>query len=321
VLVGGGDPMLTSLPTGTDELPDYPTWTHLDGLADQTARALRQAGVERVRLRYDDSLFSGPTAAPQWVHSYTGDVVGPVTALSVDNGRTAPEDQRRVRDPAAHSAALFVDELRRAGLTVLDRPSEVTAPPGAPQLADVASTPISALLEHMLVYSDNDVAEAMARQVAIHDGRPGSFVDGAAAVRAEVAKLGVDLTGVTTYDGSGLSREDRIPPKVLAEVLAVAAAGPNTVLRPLVAGLAIAGLSGTFEQRFAESGATGARGVLRAKSGSLTGVVALTGIMPDADGRLISFAILADAVANGSSVATRQAVERLAAALLSCGCN
>jgi D-alanyl-D-alanine carboxypeptidase/D-alanyl-D-alanine-endopeptidase (penicillin-binding protein 4) len=255
------------------------------------------------------------------VHSYTSDVVGPVSALSVDDGRASPPNEGRVRDPAAHTAAMFAAELRQAGVTVLDRPAAEPAPAGAQQIADVASAPISAVLEHMLVYSDNDVAEAMARQVAIHDGRPGSFTDGAASVRAEVTKLGVDLTGVTTYDGSGLSREDRIPPRVLAGLLSVAASGNNQSLLVLIGAMAAAGVDGTLAERFSDSRSQAARGVLRANSVSLQGVVSLAGILPDADGRLLSFDIVADAVAAGSGPAARVAIERLAAALLSCGCR
>jgi D-alanyl-D-alanine carboxypeptidase/D-alanyl-D-alanine-endopeptidase (penicillin-binding protein 4) len=321
VLIGGGDPLLTSLPTGSDELPAYPQRAHLDDLAIQTAQGLRTAGVDRIRLRYDASLFTGPAASPQWVHSYTSDVVGPVVALSADAGRAQPENEGRVSDPAAHTAALFAAELRHAGVTLLDKPAPQVAPPGVPTIGDVASPPLSAMLEWMLVQSDNDVAEAMARQVAIHDGRPGTFADGAAAVRAEVAKLGIDLTGVTTYDGSGLSRQDRIPPRVLAQTLSVAASGPNQALRVLIGGLAVAGVNGTLMLHFYDPRSTAARGILRAKSGSLQGVVSLTGILPDADGRLLTFAALADDVAPGDGLAARVAIERIAAALLSCGCR
>ncbi|HEX3830061.1 MAG TPA: D-alanyl-D-alanine carboxypeptidase/D-alanyl-D-alanine-endopeptidase [Sporichthyaceae bacterium] len=321
VLIGGGDPLLTSLPTGSDELPAYPQRAHLDDLAIQTAQGLRNVGIDRIRLRYDSSFFSGPAASPQWVHSYTSDVVGPVVALSADAGRAQPENEGRVADPAAHTAALFAAQLRQAGVTVLDKPAPQVAPPGVPTIGDVASAPLGAMLEWMLVQSDNDVAEAMARQVAIHDGRPATFTDGAAAVRAEVSKLGVDLTGVTTYDGSGLSREDRIPPRVLAQTLAAAASGPNQVLRVLTGGLAVAGVNGTLMLHFYDPRSMAARGILRAKSGSLQGVVSLTGILPDADGRLLTFAAIADDVAPGEGLAARVAIERIAAALLSCGCR
>jgi D-alanyl-D-alanine carboxypeptidase/D-alanyl-D-alanine-endopeptidase (penicillin-binding protein 4) len=340
VLVGGGDPLLTSVATGSDDLYPYPPRAHLDDLGIQTVQALHNAGIDRVRLRYDTSLFSGPAAAPEWAKSYTHDVVGSVVSLAVDAGRADPLQEGRVADPAARSAALFVNELTASGITVLDKPAPATATPGAPTIGDVASAPLSAMLEEMLENSDNDVAEAMARQVAIHDGRPGTFTDGAAAVRTEVSKLGVDLTGVTTYDGSGLSRQDRIPPRVLAQVIATAAGGPaceslpsgpcpaappgvapNPALRVLVAGLAAAGVNGTLGPHFVDSQSRAARGILRAKSGSLQGVVSLAGILPDADGRLLTFDAVADQVAPGFGLAARVAIERIAAALLTCGCR
>jgi len=321
VLVGGGDPLLTSLPTGSNKIPDYPPRAHLDDLAQQTAKSLAAAGVHLVHLQYDSSIFAGPAASPQWERGYTGDVVGPVMGLSADQGRIAPLDGGRVNDPAGHTAAMFVDELRKADIFVFGKPTGATAPKGLPTIADVSSGPLSAELEQMLVFSDNDIAEAMARQVAVHDGLPGTFENGAAAVRNEVAKLGVDMSGVTTYDGSGLSRDDRIPPRVLAQTMAMAATNVNDALRVLLAALAPAGVSGTLQLHFYDAKAQAARGLLRAKSGSLQGVVSLTGILPDADGRLLSFDMAADNVTGGLGRDARVAIERVAAALISCGCS
>lgn len=321
VLVGGGDPLLTSLPTGSNKIPDYPPRAHLDELARQTAASLSADGVHLVHLQYDSSIFSGPAAAAQWERGYTGDVVGPVMGLSADQGRIAPLDGGRVNDPAGHTAAMFTDELRKAGIDVVGKPTQTTAPRGLPTIADVASAPVSAELEQMLVFSDNDIAEAMARQVAVHDGLPATFENGAAAVRNEIAKLGVDVSGVTTFDGSGLSRHDRIPPRVLAQTMAMAATSGNDALRVLIAALAPAGVSGTLQLHFYDARAQAARGLLRAKSGSLQGVTSLTGILPDADGRLLSFDMAADNVAAGYGRDARIAIERVAAALISCGCH
>ena len=65
VLVGGGDPYLASKPATKDE-PVYPHRADLRTLARQTASALAEQGVRRVRLAYDDSLFTGPDASPTW---------------------------------------------------------------------------------------------------------------------------------------------------------------------------------------------------------------------------------------------------------------
>lgn len=321
VLVGGGDPLLSSLSTGSTKLPAYPRRASLVDLATQTARDLSSAAITAVRLRYDAGLFPGPAASPFWERSYTGDVVGPVMALSADQGRLGPRAGGRLDDPALHTADLFAAELTKRGIRVLGRPTPGTAPAGSATVADVASAPMSALVEHMLVESDNDVAEALARRVAITRGKPGSFAAGAAAMLGELTALGIDVTGVTLHDGSGLSRANRIPPRVIAAVLALAAVGPRPELRPLVAGLAIAGGNGTLAGRFGTAPATNARGILRAKTGYLTGVVTLSGLLIDAGGRLLAFDVATDNVKPGSGLTARTVLDRIAGILARCGCT
>lgn len=318
VLVGGGDPLLSSQPPGAKGIPDYPARAYLGDLVESTAKAMQQAGVTEVEFAYDDSLFPGERAARTWRPGYTADVVAPVTSLAVDQGRLTPLGGGRVTDPAARSAAMFADGLRRAGLKVQGNPTRLRAPSNARPIAEVESAPMSAIVEYMLVVSDNDVAEALARHVAIRAGKPGSFDDGAAAVTAAVTKLGVDTGAVTIHDGSGLSRSNKIPPRALAATLAAAA--KNQALRPMLAGLAVAGVNGTLALHFFLPKAVPGRGLVRAKTGSLTGVVSLAGVVATAEGRLLAFDIVADAVPPGYGRATRQVWERFATQLLACGC-
>lgn len=323
VLVGGGDPLLSSLPAGTDKLPAYPRRASLDELARKTVAALRGEGVDTVRLRYEDSLFTGPDASPRWERSYTSDVVARVHALAVDQGRIGPLATSRVLDPAATAAGLFAAELRTRGLTVRGEIDERAAVPAvAPELvAEVTSAPISALVEHTLVASDNDAAEALARHVALARNLPASFDGGAQAVLAQLGELGVDTAGVRLFDGSGLSRDNLISPQVIARTLAVAAADPPAPARGLSAGLAIAGVNGTLALRFATSTTTPARGLVRAKSGFLTGVVTFGGLVVDSTGRLLAFDVAADAVSPGAGLGARAALDRVAALLARCGCR
>ena len=97
-------------------------------------------------------------------------------------------------------------------------------------------------------------------------------------------------------DGSGLARGSRISPAALAELLVAAGGRERAKLWPLVTGLPVAAFYGTLADRF--GGATPGRGAgfVRAKTGTLTGVSALAGVVEDADGRLLVFAVLADAV-------------------------
>jgi D-alanyl-D-alanine carboxypeptidase/D-alanyl-D-alanine-endopeptidase (penicillin-binding protein 4) len=81
----------------------------------------------------------------------------------------------------------------------------------------------------------------------------------------------------------------------------------------------VAGYSGTLDQRFRSGSTDDAAGVVRAKTGTLTGVNSLAGVAVDADGRLLAFTILADAT---KGIAGPEAVlDRIAAAIASCGCS
>ncbi len=183
-------------------------------------------------------------------------------------------------------------------------------------IAQVSSQPMSVLLAQALENSDNVLAEALARQVAIARGAPPSFHGAAAAILEALEDLGIDTIGVEIYDGSGLSTKDRVPPAVLAQVVAMAVNGTPPALRNLLTGLPIAGVSGSLADRFQDDASRAGAGWVRAKTGSLEVTYALAGYVPDVDGRLLVFAF----VSNGVGPGTRPALDALAAALRGCGC-
>ena len=136
-------------------------------------------------------------------------------------------------------------------------------------------------------------------------------------------ELGVPTDGLALLDGSGLSRGSRIAPETLGALLALAAghdADPR--LRPLVTGLPVAGFSGTLADRFgtAGDGRAGA-GEVRAKTGTLTGVSSLAGVVgrgvdrPPGQFRLLAFAVMTDDVQVSNTLDARDALDRIAAAL------
>ena len=199
-----------------------------------------------------------------------------------------------------------------------------TAPAAAKVLATVASAPLSDLVGQMLQTSDNVIAEVLARQVAVATAKPASFIGAAAAIRAALVPLGVD-PGAGMRDGSGLAADDRVSAAALAGVLRLVVGAKHPALHAIVTGLPVAGWSGTLANRYlpGSSGSRGA-GVIRAKTGTLTAVSSLAGIVHDTDGRLLTFAfaLLADRVAAGvdATRAAEAALDRIAAALAGCGC-
>jgi D-alanyl-D-alanine carboxypeptidase/D-alanyl-D-alanine-endopeptidase (penicillin-binding protein 4) len=315
VLVGGGDPTLTAGASAGG----YPQRARLGALVARAATTLKRDGVTSVHLRVDDSLFTGPSVAPSWPRTYvTSGVVAPVSALAVDAGRRTATGDARVADPALDAGARFAALLRRAGIPVSTSVTRGRASDAAPLVAAVAAPPMSALVERMLVESDNDLAEALWRHAAAARGEPPTFAGGGVAALGVLAELGVPTPGAVLLDGSGLARGSRLAPSTLALLLRAAASPDRPGLRPLLAGLPVAGLTGTLGDRFAGTSAVAA-GRVRAKTGTLTGVTALAGTAPTG-GRLLVFVVLADRVPPGGTAAARRRVDRVATALATCGC-
>ena len=215
-----------------------------------------------MRVGVDDSLFAGPMIAPTWERQYvpTG-AVAPVSALMVDQARTTPARSpgsptgARHADPALAAGTQFATMLAAEGVPVSPGVTRTSAPPDAARLAAVDSLPVADMVERMLTTSDNDVAEALARQVALRSGAPATFDGGGAATVAALQALGVPTQGVSLSDGSGLARSDAVPAQTLASVLVVAASPEHPELRAVLTGLPVAGFNGTLADRFADGGA------------------------------------------------------------------
>ncbi len=311
VLVGGGDPTLTARKPADG-------WADLGTLAERTAAALKDRHMDHVTLSYDTSLYSGPGLHPMGVN----DNIAKVTPLMADEGRldrSTSGPTGRAADPAAAAARTFADLLHDHGITATaPGPSKATSRSQA--LASVSSPPLSALVERMLTNSDNDIAEALARQVALATGEEPSFDGDAKAIRAELKKLGLPLAGARFADGSGLNRDDRLSADLLTALLAKAGDPAHPELRSVLTGLPVAGFTGTLSARYTD--APTATGVVRAKTGTLTGVNTLAGTVVDKDGRLLAFAFLTSDAANPPVAdVARAALDHTATALVACGCH
>ncbi len=317
VIVGAGDPSLRSTGAKVGGAGTSLTPASLEELAAATARALALRGITRVKVGYDASLFTGPEMHPSWADSFpAAGIVAPVSALVVDQGRRAPRGVSRVADPAARTGQVFAERLAAAGVTVRGEPKEVEAPDGSATLAYVESPPVGVLVERMLATSDNDYAEILGRLGASAGGEPASFAGVADRAAAVLGELGVDDSGARFADASGLSRGNRLAPSTLSDLLAVTSDGYGSIH----SGLPVAGATGSLAARFRQPGQRPARGVVRAKTGTLTGVGSLAGYASRPDGRLLAFAFV-DGSTPGGTLAARAAFDRAAAALVACDCE
>lgn len=310
VLVGSGDPLLSAVPPGVD------TWYKGSARISDLVEQVRRSGVTPTSVQVDTSAFSGPTMAQGWdpADVDNGDIA-PIESVMVDAGRIQPTtvNSRRSRTPALDAGR----ELAKAlGLD----PGAVTiakAPSGARQLAVVQSAPLVQRLGQMMDHSDNVMAECIAREVAAAINRPQSFAGAADAVTNRLSTAHVETAGAALLDSSGLSVDDRLTAKTLDGVVQAAAGPDQPALRALLDLLPIAGGSGTLADRFLDASTNqGPAGWLRAKTGSLTAINALAGVLTDRSGRVLTFAFLSNAAGpNG-----RNAMDALAARLWSCGC-
>ncbi len=311
VLVGAGDPTLSAAPPGVN------TWYRGAPRISDLVEQIRRSGVTPTAVQVDTSAFSGPTLAQGWdpADVDNGDIA-PIESVMIDAGRIQPStvNSRRSRTPALDAGR----ELAKAlGLD----PGAVTiakAPSGARQLAVVQSAPLIQRLSQMMDHSDNVMAECIGREVAAAINRPESFAGAADAVTNRLATAHVDTAGAALLDSSGLSVDDRLTAKTLDGVLQAAAGPDQPALRALLDLLPIAGGSGTLGDRFLDAATDqGPAGWLRAKTGSLTAVNTLAGVVTDRSGRVLTFAFLSNAAGpNG-----RNAMDALATRLWSCGCS
>lgn len=320
VLVAGGD---TLLAPGAGDPSAVVGRAGLGDLAAATVTSLRAKGVTSVTLSLDLSYAPGPLVAPTWASSYQPiGITGAVAMLGLSTQRAVPGTPGPA-DPAASVRSAFATALRARGLTVaLDTAGTAAVARNAPVYASVTSAPVGDHLALALLESDDALTESLARQAAFRRGVTGGFPQTGAWVRSTLQGLGIDVTGVTMVDASGLSRGDIAPASVVSDVLALGVGPTLPALRETLRDLPVAGLSGSLSDRFDDPRTESAAGVVRAKTGTLTGVSALAGTLVTADGRLLTFVIIANGVPPGvGTLRARDALDEFVTVLASCGCR
>ncbi|GGO34788.1 D-alanyl-D-alanine carboxypeptidase/D-alanyl-D-alanine-endopeptidase [Deinococcus humi] len=302
----------------------------LRALAKQAyGRGLRVVG----EVRLDDARLDSGT----WKDA---PIEVPMTALRLAEWHDAPplsQDTARRRLGAA-----LIAELRRAGIRVTSQevgkaasfkpylapartdergetlpPDPVTPVGSRPEqaVASVRSAPVAQFLADTLRPSDNLNAEELLATLALRPAGNGTLEGALARERAFLGRIGVDLSGVVLADGSGLSREGRLTPRALVELLrtmyelpyplvgtpAEGSGFPDKLYRQRQNAFVEAlpqggtdenlpnhgGRGGTLSQRFVGTGLD-----VRAKTGTLPGVSSLAGYVTAKSGHLLAFALM-----------------------------
>jgi D-alanyl-D-alanine carboxypeptidase/D-alanyl-D-alanine-endopeptidase (penicillin-binding protein 4) len=163
---------------------------------------------------------------------------------------------------------------------------------GTPDFS-IKSDPLSAIMKHCLIVSDNLFAEMFLRELAANTttrSKTQTIEDiGTATIRSILQeKFNINASMYRTYDGSGLSRMNLVSPSVLVQVLRGMYSQPTYELFKSM--LPIAGKTGTLQNRFKQY-----PGILEAKTGSMTGVSALAGYINNAKyNKPVIFSVIAN---------------------------
>jgi D-alanyl-D-alanine carboxypeptidase/D-alanyl-D-alanine-endopeptidase (penicillin-binding protein 4) len=291
-LVGGGDPVLSTADYvgGFDHEPAF---TSMEALADRIV----EAGVTTIEgdVLGDDTRYDGLDTVPDRPPRDAGTrTAGPFDALAVNRGytsyATSPDQNEFVPQPSSDApglaAATLVDLLEERGVTVGGSGSTGTAPEDAVEVAGIDSPPMTAVVSTMLTESDNTISELLLKEMAVHEGQPGSSAAGVEVMRSTAAGWGLPDEGVVIADGSGMDGDNRLTCQFVIALLEDL--GRDSTV---VEGLPIGGERGTLLDRL-----TGpAAGRIHAKTGTLLESIALSGYADTLAGEDLAFSYIANA--------------------------
>lgn len=331
VLTGGGDVLLAAGESAPGAVLGH---AGLATLAESTLRALQNDGVAgTLTVQLDDSLFTGPSLSPAWSpEDVAAGETAPLFPLALNGARFDPARTTgpRPQDSALTAAEAFSAHLSAAataaGLTVAPgvarvpaRPDGQAGPGDARVLAEVQSATVGQQVDLMLRTSDNYVTEVIGRMAALASGKPASNDGAVAAVLQQLEELGIPAGTLRAADVSGLALANQVSARQLSEVVRAVTSGPDTRLRAALAGFPVAGLTGTLGDRYTDVSTARGAGLVRAKTGTLNTVIALSGYVVDADGRLLVFSFIGNGLTPGA--ANKTALDRTASVLAGCGCR
>jgi len=228
----------------------------------------------------------------------------------VIRGRMNPNEEEQHIDLSVWKPEVFFLELLREKL--LDHGIRVQGKciidsvRGRIRVAEVSHT-IDSVLRRINKQSDNLAAENLLKTLAAESrGTPGSAVAGLSIVKSSLSMMEIDTTAIVLADGSGLSFYNSVSPDILVRVLEEEYRDKSNFER-FYESLPVAGIDGTLKARMRH---TRAEANVHAKTGSLTGVSALSGYVTSADGQLLAFSMIGNHFP-GSMASLRAAQDRI----------
>ncbi len=212
----------------------------------------------------------------------------------------------------AQVAAAFRQALIGAGISVAGSATTATGfdpPAGATLLTEVPSASFDVFAHAINVPSHNELADLLMHHLGVAGGGSSTYASGFATVQGVLDDLGVAHAGLVLNDGSGLSHGNLVSPRQIVELFR--ALSVRSEWTAFIHSMAVAGLRGTIGSRMTGPDTAGR---FWGKTGTLTGVVALSGVLFHRhDGQRYVASFLANGVA--SSTSARAALDGAVAAL------
>lgn len=224
--------------------------------------------------------------------------------------------RKRVNDPGLFTARAFLDLLKRRGVRVRGRRVRRDAvPEDAKLLAVRYSRPLAEIVRHLNKTSSNFAAETVLKVIGAESaGTPGTWPAGLEAVSKFLAGIGIRRGSYSLQNGSGLYESSRFSARQIVHLLRKAHADFRYGA-DFVASLAIAGVDGTLAHRFV---GTGLERYVRAKTGTLAGVVALSGYAgAKTQQGPLAFAVLLTGLPPRATAAARDVADEIVQAAVS----
>ena len=321
-LVGSGDVTLSRMPGNI--VSYYSGGPKLDSLSKQIASWAKRNKVTISQVVLDSSLYG---ANEDWHSTWdkrglSQGYMAPVSALQIDAGRlTSSRNQnvfigQRTAKPINQAGVLFLKSLRKYGLAQSASATVGNLASGSAVIASVKSQPISKWIENTLNVSDNALAEALGRLSSLALGFDGSASSLTRAYSKALQARGLETKGLLIVDGSGLSRLNRVPAKLVNDVLSQVYANQASH-SAVVAGMPVSGKPGSLRYRFSSGEQRQALFNIEAKTGWIRTGYSLAGKIKAQDGTELIFTVYN--LWNTVSYENRAAMDKLVYGFYRCG--
>lgn len=259
-IIGSGDPTINS-----DAAPYAPDFIK------EISTSLLNLGIDTIKgcIKVDTSIFPGPSTPLSWEDSNRRQYYGSgAYGFNFERNKNGHASQ-----PSPEKVFLqkLISTLIKKGIQIEGNTNITTA--NRELLLTHKSAPFDEIMRSCMMRSDNLYAECLLREIGIRTKSEGSISAGIKQEFNYWENEGLNLENIAIYDGSGLSRLNRITPKFLADVLEKMQSEPY-----YASFFPLAGEEGTL-RKFLKS--TPLEGYVALKTGSMRGVQAYAGYLLD----------------------------------------